>query len=165
MHVGTVAVPGDEDLLDHLFGRANASGRHIGQPNQPGGCTAVSEIGPGGTTAAADGCGVATAELDTDDVTPLDPGPTPELPVTVTGADGKKVTVASADRILAVNLYGSLGELVFKIKGILVRLEHGGQNGQVDAVVLQGKREVIDHAHGPGIANRAQHDPHVAAIS
>ena len=78
-----------------------------------GGCTAVSEIGP--EAAGATECGAATAKLKTEDVTPLDPRPTPKLPATVTSADGRKVTVTSADRILAVNLYGSLAELVFSL--------------------------------------------------
>ncbi|GAA0519110.1 ABC transporter substrate-binding protein [Paractinoplanes deccanensis] len=78
------------------------------------GCTSVSEVGAE-PAAASNGCGVATAKLASEDVTPLDPAPTPKLPVTVTSADGRKVTVKSADRILAVNLYGSLGELVFSL--------------------------------------------------
>ncbi|GIF21982.1 iron complex transport system substrate-binding protein [Actinoplanes tereljensis] len=78
------------------------------------GCTSVSEVGAVETTTAGS-CGVATAKLASDDVTPLDPKPTPVLPVTVDSADGRKVTVKSADRILAVNLYGSLGELVFSL--------------------------------------------------
>jgi iron complex transport system substrate-binding protein len=77
-----------------------------------GGCTSVSELGP---QAAPTGCGPATATLASDDVTPLDPRPAPALPVTVDSADGRKVTVRSADRILAVNLYGSLGDLVFSL--------------------------------------------------
>ncbi|MFF5083577.1 hemin ABC transporter substrate-binding protein [Actinoplanes sp. NPDC000266] len=78
------------------------------------GCTSVSEVGAE-PAAAANGCGVSTAKLASEDVTPLDPKPVPKLPVTVSSADGRKVTVKSADRILAVNLYGSLGELVFSL--------------------------------------------------
>ncbi|WP_436524297.1 heme/hemin ABC transporter substrate-binding protein [Actinoplanes sp. HUAS TT8] len=78
------------------------------------GCTAVSEVGPE-TDTTTNGCGIATAKLANDDITPLDPRPTPKLPVTVDSADGRKVTVNSADRILAVNLYGSLGEIVFSL--------------------------------------------------
>lgn len=79
------------------------------------GCTSVSEIGPGTAAAAGNGCGIATARLDDEDVSPLDPAPAPALPVTVDSADGGKVTVTSADRILAVNLYGSLAEIVFSL--------------------------------------------------
>ncbi|SNY67058.1 heme/hemin ABC transporter substrate-binding protein [Paractinoplanes atraurantiacus] len=78
------------------------------------GCTSVSEVGAE-PAAASNGCGIATAKLAGEDVTPLDPKPVPQLPVTVASADGRKVTVKSADRILAVNLYGSLGELVFSL--------------------------------------------------
>jgi iron complex transport system substrate-binding protein len=77
------------------------------------GCTTVSEVGP--EQAAAAGCGAATAKLASEDVTPLDPRPAPQLPVTVKSADGRDVTVRSADRILAVNLYGSLAEIVFSL--------------------------------------------------
>ncbi|MEU8239484.1 ABC transporter substrate-binding protein [Actinoplanes missouriensis] len=81
------------------------------------GCTSVSEIGPETevATAGANGCGVTTAKLADENITPLDPAPTPKLPVTVDSADKRKVTVKSADRILAVNLYGSLGEIVFSL--------------------------------------------------
>ncbi|WP_083971361.1 heme/hemin ABC transporter substrate-binding protein [Actinoplanes awajinensis] len=78
------------------------------------GCTAVSEVGPE-VAATTAGCGVATAKLTSADITPLDPKATPALPATVDSADGRKVTVTSADRILAVNLYGSLGEIVFSL--------------------------------------------------
>ncbi|WP_433827695.1 heme/hemin ABC transporter substrate-binding protein [Actinoplanes sp. CA-015351] len=80
-----------------------------------GGCTSVSEIGPEAEAASANGCGVTTAKLASEDITPLDAAPAPKLPVTVDSADKRKVTVKSADRILAVNLYGSLGEIVFSL--------------------------------------------------
>ncbi|MFI5496699.1 hemin ABC transporter substrate-binding protein [Actinoplanes sp. NPDC051859] len=79
------------------------------------GCTAVSEIGPETAAAGTTGCGTTTAKLANADISPLDPRPTPSLPATVDSADGRKVTVTSTDRILAVNLYGSLGELVFSL--------------------------------------------------
>lgn len=83
------------------------------------GCTSVSEVGALDETTTANGCGAATgpttAKLASTDVTPLAPAPTPTLPATVTGADGKKTTVTSTDRILAVNLYGSLAEIVFSL--------------------------------------------------
>ena len=37
------------------------------------------------------------------------------LPVTVNSADGATVTVTDASRILAVNLYGSIAEIVFSL--------------------------------------------------
>ncbi len=48
-----------------------------------------------------------------DKVEPLAGTPKPELPVTVDSADGKKVTVQSADRI--VPLTGSINEIVFTL--------------------------------------------------
>ncbi|WP_434975596.1 heme/hemin ABC transporter substrate-binding protein [Streptomyces mesophilus] len=48
-----------------------------------------------------------------DRVEPLSGTPKPQLPVTVTSADGKKVTVESADRI--VPLTGSINEIVFTL--------------------------------------------------
>ncbi|MDG4764038.1 ABC transporter substrate-binding protein [Solwaraspora sp. WMMD406] len=73
--------------------------------------------------AAADGpvdgsvvaCGPVTAVVTNTDVTPLDPAPTPTLPVTVTDAAGDQVTVTDASRILPVNLYGSIAEIVFSL--------------------------------------------------
>ncbi|WBB95969.1 MULTISPECIES: ABC transporter substrate-binding protein [unclassified Solwaraspora] len=59
-------------------------------------------------------CGPVTAVVD-DAVTPLDPAPQPALPVTVTDAAGDRVTVTDAGRILAVNLYGSIAEIVFSL--------------------------------------------------
>lgn len=41
--------------------------------------------------------------------------PTPALPVTVTGADGREVTVTDASRIVAVTLSGTLAEVVFSL--------------------------------------------------
>ena len=52
------------------------------------------------------------ATFDPKAIDPITPAPIPELPVTVTGADGKKVTVTSAARIVAVNLSGSVAETV-----------------------------------------------------
>lgn len=60
------------------------------------------------------GCGPTTATVD-DAVLPLDPVPVPVLPATVTSADGPTVTITSVDRILPVNLYGSIAEIVFSL--------------------------------------------------
>ncbi|MEU9730118.1 ABC transporter substrate-binding protein [Streptomyces sp. NPDC048002] len=68
----------------------------------------------GGATAAAPGTAAASASAATADrVEPLSPAPTPRLPVTVDSADGKRVTVEKADRI--VPLSGSLSEIVFTL--------------------------------------------------
>lgn len=68
-----------------------------------------------GATVAADGCGPATVTGLPADVDPLTPAPEPRLPVTVTGADGAKATVTDTSRILALNMYGSLAEIVFSL--------------------------------------------------
>ncbi|MEU2503662.1 ABC transporter substrate-binding protein [Streptomyces sp. NPDC007863] len=64
----------------------------------------------GGAPKAAPG---AVAAADPDRVEPLPSPASPRLPVTVPSADGRQVTVASAERI--VPLSGSLSELVFTL--------------------------------------------------
>jgi iron complex transport system substrate-binding protein len=59
--------------------------------------------------------GPATARLADSDVHPIVTDPTPELPVTVRSHDGVQVTVSSVDRIVAVDLYGTLSEIVFSL--------------------------------------------------
>ncbi|MEU6847054.1 ABC transporter substrate-binding protein [Streptomyces sp. NPDC046716] len=67
----------------------------------------------GTTTTGATGSR-ATAEAATANrVEPISPTPVPELPAEVASADGKRVTVREADRI--VPLSGSLSELVFTL--------------------------------------------------
>nr|MDT0660415.1 ABC transporter substrate-binding protein [Micromonospora sp. DSM 115978] len=68
---------------------------------------------PTGTTATT--CGPVTATVESTEVTPLTPAPRPELPVTVSSADGRAATVTDASRILPVNLYGSIAEIVFSL--------------------------------------------------
>ncbi|MFD0684308.1 heme/hemin ABC transporter substrate-binding protein [Actinomadura fibrosa] len=63
-------------------------------------------------SAATSRCGPATVAAPSGDPTPIDRPGTPRLPVTVRSADGTSVTVRDARRILAVNLYGSLAEIV-----------------------------------------------------
>ncbi|MGW1977418.1 heme/hemin ABC transporter substrate-binding protein [Streptomyces sp. NPDC001889] len=71
--------------------------------------------GGGSASPAGDGSGKAkpAASATADRVEPLGGTPTPELPVTVDSADGRKVTVASTERI--VPLTGSLSEIVFTL--------------------------------------------------
>lgn len=71
-----------------------------------GGCGGTGDPA-GGTTKAA------KAEKAADTVEPLATAPKPQLPVTVTSADGTEVTVSSTDRI--VPLTGSLSEIVFTL--------------------------------------------------
>ncbi|MER7168894.1 ABC transporter substrate-binding protein [Micromonospora sp. NPDC000207] len=78
------------------------------------GCSAPAGGTASGTAPAAD-CGPVTAALTDTDVTALDPPPTPTLPATVTSADGRTVTVTDTSRILPVNMYGSIAEIVFSL--------------------------------------------------
>ncbi|MFE6972625.1 hemin ABC transporter substrate-binding protein [Streptomyces sp. NPDC057682] len=68
--------------------------------------------GAGASSARTAGAG-ASASAAADRVEPLDATPEPRLPVTVDSADGKRTTVASADRI--VPLTGGLSEIVFTL--------------------------------------------------
>ncbi|RIQ23708.1 ABC transporter substrate-binding protein [Jiangella rhizosphaerae] len=58
--------------------------------------------------------GPSTAIVD-QTVTPVADGVTPALPVTVHSCDGETVVVEDASRILAVDLYGTLAEIVFSL--------------------------------------------------
>ncbi|WP_019632282.1 heme/hemin ABC transporter substrate-binding protein [Actinomadura atramentaria] len=79
------------------------------------GCAAGTGGAASGATDAVASCGPSTVRVPDKDVEPLSPAPKPELPVTVASADGKRVTVKKADRVLALNLYGSLAEIVFSL--------------------------------------------------
>ncbi|MEV6693633.1 ABC transporter substrate-binding protein [Micromonospora sp. NPDC051196] len=67
------------------------------------------------TAAPATGCGPATAVVTDADIEPVGADPGSTLPATVTSADGTSVTVTDASRILPVNLYGSIAEIVFSL--------------------------------------------------
>ncbi|MEU7961615.1 heme/hemin ABC transporter substrate-binding protein [Micromonospora humida] len=76
------------------------------------GCTDPAAEARPGTPAS---CGPVTAAVGDTDVTGLTPPPAPALPVTVTSTDGVVTTVTDATRILPVNLYGSIAEIVFSL--------------------------------------------------
>ncbi|MFF3066357.1 hemin ABC transporter substrate-binding protein [Oerskovia sp. NPDC057915] len=59
--------------------------------------------------------GPTTATFADDTIDPIVTAPTPTLPVTVQSFDGRQVTVADASRIIAVDLYGTLGEIVYSL--------------------------------------------------
>ncbi|MFG2191318.1 hemin ABC transporter substrate-binding protein [Streptomyces sp. NPDC048639] len=69
--------------------------------------------GCGGSTDGAAPGGDPIGDRSADRVEPLGTTPEPRLPATVTSADGRKVTVRSAGRIVA--LTGSLSEIVFTL--------------------------------------------------
>lgn len=70
---------------------------------------------PGGPGAAGEGAGPRTIAVDADPVKPLPSPSVQQLPATVTSADGAEVTVTDTSRILAVDLYGTFGEIVFSL--------------------------------------------------
>lgn len=57
--------------------------------------------------------GPSTAHLPNADIAPITASPRPVLPATVTDSQGTKVTVTSDERILALDLYGSLAATVY----------------------------------------------------
>ncbi|MEU0445062.1 heme/hemin ABC transporter substrate-binding protein [Streptomyces tendae] len=73
------------------------------------GCGGSSEAAPGGGNSTSSPAGASVANR----VEPLARKPEPRLPVTVPSADGERVTVRAAERI--VPLSGSLSEIVFTL--------------------------------------------------
>ncbi|GHB07437.1 ABC transporter substrate-binding protein [Streptomyces tendae] len=73
------------------------------------GCGGSSEAAPGGGDSTSSPAGASVANR----VEPLTRKPEPRLPVTVPSADGERVTVRAAERI--VPLSGSLSEIVFTL--------------------------------------------------
>lgn len=59
--------------------------------------------------------GRSHVELGPGQIRPVTDNPQPKLPVTLTDMQGTKVTVRSTDRILALDLYGSLSRIVFEL--------------------------------------------------
>lgn len=73
---------------------------------------ALADVTPLGDVRDWEGEVTAVAE------TPVDPvadDPQPQLPVTVTDAQGTKVTVEDASRVLALDVYGTLSRTVFEL--------------------------------------------------
>jgi len=79
----------------------DADGRPL--PERTGGAPASLLTGP------------VTAVLPDDDVEPVTTAPQQQLPVTVESCDGETVEVTDTSRILAVDLYGTLAEIVFSL--------------------------------------------------
>lgn len=59
--------------------------------------------------------GVVDIDLPDPVIRPVDPAPEPQLPVTVTDAQGTEVTVRDTSRILALDVYGTLAQTVFEL--------------------------------------------------
>lgn len=67
------------------------------------------------TSSGASPTGPTTAVVADESIHPITTDPEPQLPVTVRSFDGVDVTVTDASRIIAVDLYGTLGEIVYTL--------------------------------------------------
>lgn len=76
---------------------------------------AAASCTPAGPPAGTLADGPRTAVAADEAIHPISTDPRPTLPATVRSDDGRKVTVKSADRIVAADLYGTLGEIVFSL--------------------------------------------------
>jgi iron complex transport system substrate-binding protein len=98
-----------------LLGGCGLSGGGASSDASPAaaGATApdLTEVAPLADVRDWDGEVVAVAD------TPVDPvdSPAPELPVTVTDAQGTEVTVTDTSRVLALDVYGTLSRTVFEL--------------------------------------------------
>lgn len=59
--------------------------------------------------------GPSTASLVDSDLHPVAENPTPQLPVTVTDAQGTEVTITDTSRVLALDIYGTLARTVVEL--------------------------------------------------
>ncbi|WP_205856532.1 ABC transporter substrate-binding protein, partial [Phytoactinopolyspora endophytica] len=59
--------------------------------------------------------GPSTAEIADENIYPVVDDPEPALPVVVESCDGETVEINDTSRILAVDLYGTLAEIVFSV--------------------------------------------------
>ncbi|MFI6169819.1 hemin ABC transporter substrate-binding protein [Nocardia sp. NPDC051052] len=102
-----------------------------------------------GTDTAATGAGQrgpATATLTDLDPVPIGPEPTPVLPVTVRSFDGADVTITDASRIIAVDRYGTLSQIVYAL-GL------GSKLIGRSSVAIPAIRDVPNVAGGNGALN------------
>ncbi len=104
---------------------------------------------------------------DFDEVVPVAQDPQPQLPVTLTDADGYDVSVDTVDRILALDIYGTytksleglgltdniVGRTVSSTEKVLADrpvVTQGGHNINVEAVLeLRPDLVIVDHSIGP----------------
>lgn len=101
----------------------------------------------GGGGASGEQQGATTATLANPDPTPIGPEPVPALPVTVRSFDGAEVTVTSADRIVAVDRYGTLAQTVWAL-GLGSKLV-----GRSTSAAFPAVRDVPNVAGGTGSIN------------
>lgn len=101
----------------------------------------------GGSGASGEQQGATTATLANPDPTPIGPEPVLALPVTVRSFDGAEVTVTSADRIVAVDRYGTLAQTVWAL-GLGSKLV-----GRSTSAAFPAVRDVPNVAGGNGSIN------------
>lgn len=70
---------------------------------------------------------------DVPDMQPVITGATPQLPATVTDSEGKEITVKAADRVIALDLYGTLVDTIIGL-GLTDRLVGRGVSDTQEAI-------------------------------
>ena len=95
--------------------------------------------------------GRSTASLGDTSIDPVVDDPKPDLPVTVTDAQGTKVTIKDTDRILALDIYGSLSQTVFEL-------------GLGDNVIGRDTSTAFDEAADLPLVTQNGHDLNAEAI-
>ena len=133
------------------------------------------------TTAARTLTGL-TQVPELSEVVPVNDNPTPQLPVTLTDADGENVTVTDVSRILALDLYGTytktlrglglggniVGRTVSSTEPSLADLPVvtvDGHNINVEAVLnLKPTLVIVDHSIGPASAITQIRDAGVTVV-
>lgn len=114
------------------------------------GCTASDASAPH-SSPSIEQAGPAHVSLDGNTVEELSPAPVPELPVTVESYDGEQVTITDSSRILAVDLYGTYGEIVFSL-------------GMGDNVIGRDTATGFDQAADLPLVSGSGHDLNVETI-
>ncbi|MCB7135039.1 heme/hemin ABC transporter substrate-binding protein [Cellulosimicrobium marinum] len=88
-------------------------------PDAAPACTTLEESRAAGggsdVDPAAFPTGPSTATFADEAIDPVADAPAPQLPVTVESVDGRTVEVADVSRIIPVDLYGTLGEIVYSL--------------------------------------------------
>lgn len=88
--------------------------------------------------------GVVDIALPDIEIDPVADDPQPQLPVTVTDAQGTEVTVEDASRILALDIYGTLSQTVFEL-GLGDRVVGRDVSSQFDEIADEPL--VTSHGH------------------
>lgn len=95
--------------------------------------------------------GPSTATLAETSIDPVADAPKPDLPTTVTDAQGTEVTVEDTSRVLALDIYGSLSQTVFEL-------------GLGDRLVGRDASTAFDEAAGLPLVTQNGHDLNAEAI-